>query len=47
MALTDKELRKSRPEDKAYRLPDSKGLFLFITPTGGNRGAATARNGPS
>jgi integrase len=35
MALTDTEIRKSRPGDKAYRLPDSKGLFLFITPTGG------------
>jgi integrase len=35
MALTDTEIRKSRPGDKAYRLPDGKGLFLFITPTGG------------
>jgi hypothetical protein len=34
MELTDTKIRKSRPGDKAYRLPDSKGLFLFITPTG-------------
>ncbi|MDR3774542.1 MAG: tyrosine-type recombinase/integrase [Terracidiphilus sp.] len=33
--LTDTEIRKSKPTDKAYRLADSKGLFLFITPTGG------------
>jgi integrase len=33
--LTDTEIRKSRPADKAYRLPDTKGLFLFITPAGG------------
>ena len=33
--LTDTEIRKSKPTDKAYRLPDGKGLFLFITPTGG------------
>ena len=33
--LTDTEIRKSKPTDKGYRLPDGKGLFLFITPTGG------------
>jgi integrase len=33
--LTDTEIRKSKPTDNAYRLPDGKGLFLFITPTGG------------
>lgn len=35
MALTDTEIRKSKPREKAYRLPDTKGLFLFVTPTGG------------
>jgi hypothetical protein len=35
MALTDTEIRKARPEEKAYRLPDGRGLFLFVTPTGG------------
>jgi len=35
MALTDTEIRKSRLDDNAYRLPDGKGLFLFVTPAGG------------
>jgi hypothetical protein len=33
--LTDTEIRKSKPTDQAHRLPDGRGLFLFITPTGG------------
>ncbi len=35
MSLTDAEIRKSKPGEKAYRLADGKGLFLFVTPTGG------------
>jgi integrase len=35
MSLTDTEIRKSKPGEKAYRLPDGKGLFLFVTPSGG------------
>ena len=35
MALTDTEIRKSKPTDKPYRLADSGGLFLWITPAGG------------
>jgi integrase len=35
MSLTDSEIRKSKPGERAYRLADSKGLFLFVTPTGG------------
>ena len=35
MSLTDTEIRKSKPGAKAYRLADAKGLFLFVTPTGG------------
>jgi hypothetical protein len=35
MSLTDTEIRKSKPGAKAYRLADTKGLFLFVTPTGG------------
>jgi len=35
MSLTETEIRKSKPGEKPYRLPDGKGLFLFITPTGG------------
>jgi integrase len=35
MSLTETEIRKSKPGEKAYRLPDGKGLFLFVTPSGG------------
>lgn len=35
MALTDTEIRKAKTGKRAYRLPDGKGLFLFVTPTGG------------
>ena len=35
MSLTETEIQKSKPREKPYRLPDGKGLFLFITPTGG------------
>jgi integrase len=35
MALTDTEIKRSRPGDKPYRLADGRGLFLQITPTGG------------
>ena len=35
MSLTDTEIRKTKSGAKAYRLPDTKGLFLFVTPTGG------------
>ena len=35
MSLTETEIRKSKPGEKPYRLSDAKGLFLFITPTGG------------
>ena len=33
--LTDTAIRRSKPTGKAYRLPDGKGLFLFVTPAGG------------
>jgi len=35
MGLTDTEIRKLRLGERAYRLPDGKGLFLFVTPAGG------------
>jgi len=35
MALTDTEIRRSKPADKPYRLADSRGLYLQIMPTGG------------
>lgn len=35
MALTDKEVRKAKPSDKAYKLCDERGLLLWVTPSGG------------
>lgn len=35
MALTDTEIRKSKPAEKPYKLSDSGGMFLLITPAGG------------
>src|ERR1035437_2393631 len=35
MALTDTEIRRSKPAEKSYKLSDSGGLHLFVTPSGG------------
>jgi integrase len=35
MALTHVGIRSAKPREKAYKLTDEKGLFLFITPSGG------------
>lgn len=35
MPLTDTEIRRSRPASKPYKLSDSGGLHLLVTPTGG------------
>jgi hypothetical protein len=35
MALTDTEVRKSKPRSKPYRLTEAGGLHLFVTPSGG------------
>jgi integrase len=35
MALTDTEIRRSKPADKSYKLSDSGGLHLLVTPSGG------------
>ncbi len=35
MALTDTEIQRSKPADKPYKLSDSGGLHLLITPSGG------------
>ncbi|ARR52354.1 integrase [Rhizorhabdus wittichii DC-6] len=35
MALTDTAVRTAKPKDKAYKVADSGGLFLFVTPAGG------------
>jgi hypothetical protein len=35
MALTDTRVRTAKPQQKPYKLGDTEGLFLFITPAGG------------
>jgi len=35
MALTELQIRNAKPGDKPYKLSDSGGLFLFVTPAGG------------
>jgi integrase len=35
MALTDTEIRKAKAREKAYRVSDGSGLYLWITPAGG------------
>lgn len=35
MALTDTAIRNAKPRDKQYKLSDSGGLYLLITPSGG------------
>lgn len=35
MALTDIALRNAKPREKAYKIGDSLGLFLLVTPAGG------------
>jgi len=35
LALTDTEIRRSKPADRPYKLSDSGGLHLLITPAGG------------
>jgi hypothetical protein len=35
LALTDTEIRRSKPGEKSYKLSDSGGLHLLITPAGG------------
>jgi hypothetical protein len=34
MPLTDVQARKAAPREKSYKLADSAGLYLFITPQG-------------
>ena len=34
MALTDVKVRTAKPKEKAYKLSDEKGLFLYLTPNG-------------
>lgn len=35
MALTDSAIRVLKSRDKAYKVADEKGLYLFVTPSGG------------
>ena len=35
MPLTDIKARNSKPKDKPFKLFDSDGLFLLVTPAGG------------
>jgi len=35
MALTDTQVRNAKPQSKPYKLSDTEGLFLFVTPAGG------------
>lgn len=35
MPLTDPQVRSAKPAASAYKLYDSQGLFLWVTPTGG------------
>jgi integrase len=32
--LTDTACRSAKPKDRAYKLADAKGLYLYVTPTG-------------
>jgi hypothetical protein len=35
MLLTDKTVKAAKPTEKQYKLPDGRGLFLLVLPTGG------------
>ena len=35
MALADIEIRRAKAREKAYRLSDSGGMYLWVTPAGG------------
>lgn len=35
MALTDAAIRAAKPQAKAYKPADEKGLFLLVSPSGG------------
>jgi integrase len=35
MALTDLEIRRAKAKEKAYRMTDGAGLYLWLTPAGG------------
>jgi integrase len=35
MALTETEIKKAKPKEKAYRMSDGGGMYLSVTPSGG------------
>ena len=35
MALTDTQIKKAKSSEKAYRMSDSGGMYLWVTPSGG------------
>jgi hypothetical protein len=35
MALTDVEIRRAKAREKAYRMSDGGGMYLWVTPAGG------------
>jgi integrase len=37
MGLTDTQVKKAKAEEKAYKLSDGGGLFLWVTPSGGKQ----------
>ena len=43
--LSDIEARKAKPQDKPYKLADSKGLYLLVNPTGGKLWRMNYRHG--
>ena len=35
LALTDREIKKAKPNEKAYKMSDGGGMYLLVTPSGG------------
>ncbi|WP_281976904.1 Arm DNA-binding domain-containing protein [Pseudorhizobium flavum] len=33
--LTDTQIKKTKPTEKAFKLSDAGGLYLYVTPSGG------------
>lgn len=45
VSLTDMEIRRAKPRDKTFKLTDSGGLYLAISPTGGRQWRWKFRHG--
>lgn len=45
MSLSDRQINNLRPSEKAYKVADSGGLHLFVTPTGGKLWRMAYRHG--